>query len=129
MFAMPVPDEKRAMVLAKHFPKAFASVESFCNHIAKIICTQYHICQWDFIELGSGGFYMVPSVKQNYIVDIPFGRRYSGVVSSDAFGIICCIYTFCFLAEEDERLAYHYIWLTDFYKSHAEFEKIWWAVD
>jgi hypothetical protein len=72
---------------------------------------------------------MAPSSGENFLIDLPFGRNYSGVVSKDAFGIICSMYTFCFLADEDPRLALHHMWLSSFYQSHPEWEKIWWAVE
>lgn len=129
VFATKVAGGERARVLAAHFPKAYVRFENFVNHIAEKICGQYLGDHWEFFELSNGGFYMAPCTLKNYTVDIPFGRHFSGVVSNDAFGIICCMYAFCFLAEEDEKLSIHYLWLSDFYEFHDEFAKIWWAVD
>ena len=129
IFAKKVDEADRARVLAAHFPIAFVRFENFVQLLAEKICLQYHNEPWDFFELSNGGFYMAPATLKQYTVDIPFGRRYSGVLSNDAFGIVCCMYAFCFLADQDEHLVHHYLWLMDYYQAHAELAKIWWAVD
>lgn len=129
IIATKISEANRVRVLATHFPRAYVRFENIVLHIAERIGGQVQSDPWEFFELSNGGFYMAPATPTQYAVDIPFGRRYCGHVSHDAFGIICCLYACCFLAEQDDRMALHYVWLTDFYQVHVESADIWWAID
>ncbi len=130
-----VPEGQRLAVTASlfgpHFPLQIEPVVySIAEHMAEDYCGGY----WKFYTLSNNGFYMAPDEEQSF--DIKCQNYFTGTLSADAFGVVCCLYSFSSLSFQTEgdfdfsRLcAKHYHLLRHYMMDHAEVAAILGAID
>ena len=128
-----VPEDQRVAVTAAlfgpHFPLQIEPVVySVAERMAEVYCGGY----WQFYTLGNAGFYMAPAEDRSF--DIKCQNYYSGTLTADALGIVCCLYTYSHLSFQGDfdfaRLcAKHYHLLRHFMMDHAEVSQILGAID
>jgi len=103
-------------------------VYSIAEQMAEDYCGGY----WQFYKLSNNGFYMAPDEDQSF--DIKCQNYFSGTLSADALGIVCCLYAYSNLSFQGDfdfsRLcAKHYHLLRSYMLSHAEVAAILGAID
>lgn len=49
---------------------------------------------WDYSRLSNGGFFMAPKDQNGRLYRIDSPNGYGGVVSAEAMGMICCLFTY-----------------------------------
>ena len=128
-----VPEEQRVAVTAAlfgpHFPLQIEPVVfSVAERMAEDYCGGY----WQFYTLGNAGFYMAPDEDRSY--DIKCQNYFTGTLSADALGVVCCLYAFSHLSFQGDfyfsRLcAKHYHLLRHFMGGHREVAQILGAID
>jgi len=130
-----VPEDQRIAVTASLFGPWFPlQIEPVVYSIADRMAEDYCGGYWEFYTLGNSGFYMAPDEDCSF--DIKCQNYFTGTLSADALGIVCCLYSFSnisFQAEGDfdfSRLcAKHYHLLRSYMLSHAEVSAILRAID
>ena len=128
--------ESRMEFLPRVFPGRIAGQpgmwwgETVVYALARRLCPAYTGGLWDYFTLSNGGFYMAPNGDEPYHVAWA-GNFYSGVLSSDAFGIVCFVFALnaAWDATGDERYIVAMDRLKDFASTHAERQEIFRAID
>ena len=110
----------------------FLRVESFIYNMAGSLSREYAGGYWEMYKLSNGGFYMAPDENTPFRVECMNG--YSGILSADAFSLVCCLYSYSNLSfssdpEFAETCAEHYHMLRDFALDHSEVKGIMAAID
>jgi hypothetical protein len=125
-----VSDRKRLGFLPGKMPKHYLRFERAVYHFARKLIPEYDGGYWDFLDLSNGGFYIRPSGDEKVTVCV-IGNHFEGAVSSDAAGIIVCMFALCYMAEacEEDRLIDLYYLLRSAIKDHSEAGAIWRAID
>ena len=88
-----VPERQRVAVTASlfgpHFPLQIEPVVySTADQMAEDYCGGY----WQFYTLSNAGFYLSPDEDRSF--DIKCQNYFSGSLSADALGIVCCLYAY-----------------------------------
>lgn len=127
-----LPESQRASHAAKLFGARFVIVESFVFDTASSLSPDYDGALWSFHGLCNGGFYMAPTEPKEFRVECANG--FDGVLTSDAFGITCCLYAYSFLsfspdADFGAQCAEHFHKLREYMLDHPEAEAILRAID
>ena len=92
-----IPEGQRMDFVAEIFGSNFPmKLEPFVYFMADTICEDYRGGYWEFYSLSNGGFYMVPCTDNIFHVSCENG--FEGELSADAFGIVCCLYSYSHLS-------------------------------
>lgn len=117
-----------AALFGVNFP---LKLEPFVYFMADTMCEDYNGGYWEFYALSNGGFYMAPHTDKPFRVSCENG--FAGDLSADAFGIVCCLYSFSHLSfgegEFAQTCAEHYHLLREFMYQHPEVDAILRAID
>ncbi len=129
---IPVPEERRLDVTGEMFGMHFPmKLEPFIFRMADTLCEDYRGGYWEFYSLINGGFYMAPSADKPYHVSCENG--FEGNLSADAFGIVCCLYSYSQLSFGGDAFAQvcaeHYHMLREYMLEHPEVASILGAID
>jgi hypothetical protein len=128
-----VPVERRMATIGKIFGADFPmKIEPYAFSTANMLSDTYKGGYWEFYTLSNGGFYMAPALEQPYLVESP--SQFSGILHSDAFGIVCCLYAYSHLSFATQTklsplCATHYHALRDYALAHASAQLILKAID
>lgn len=127
-----IPESQRAAHVAKLFGVRFVFLESFVFDTAGSLSNQYGGGLWAFHGLCNGGFYMAPSEPAQFKLECDNG--FDGVLSADAFGITCCLYSYSLLSfSADPGFAAvcgdHFHKLREYMLDHPEARLIQQAID
>jgi len=127
-----VPEHQRVAVTAQLFGLHFSlKLEPFVYYWADGISADYQGGCWEFYTLSNGGFFLAPSIQENFTVSCDNG--YEGELSAEAFGIVCCLYAYSHLSFQDGKFpascAVHYHLLRQYVYGHSEVGKILRAID
>jgi hypothetical protein len=116
-------------VLPKHFDRHMLTVERRIYDFMSQFASAYSGGCWRFVELGNGGFYMIPP-DEAYEIRID-SNGFRGCMSADAAGITICLMAFSHLSFEHttDIFARHFHWLRDFAWDHPEAGVIFQAID
>ncbi len=129
-----VADQQRlshtGQLFGLHFPLTIESaIYTFADHLAE----DYHGGYWQFYTLSNGGFYMAPMADNPFQISCDNG--YTGSLSADAFGIVCCLYAYSHLSFSNKPASLsplctkQFHWLRDYALEHAESGAILAAMD
>ena len=127
-----VPEDRRldhtAKIFGMHFPM---TIEPAVFMFADRLSTEYTGGYWHFYELSNRGFYMAPDDDS---FEVASENGYSGTLSADTFGIVCCLYAYShisFTSNESlaELCARHYHLLREYMFEHPEVKAILAATD
>lgn len=106
-------------------------LEPFVYFMADTMCEKYQGGYWEFYALSNGGFYMAPSADASFKVSCE--NTFQGDLSAEAFGIVCCLYTYSHLSfgegEFAQVCAEHYHLLREYMFLHLEMDAILRAID
>lgn len=104
-------------------------VESMAFEWMRRLNTTYTGGHWEFYNLSNDGFYMATTDTQEHSISAPNG--YEVKVSSDAAGIVACLYALNTLANStgDDLLIAKFHQLRDYALEHPEREAILAAID
>ena len=94
--AVPVLSSARRLTLDNLFPLG-RGLRVYLNTMfwAERLSPDYTIwLEWDYSRLSNGGFFMAPSDQEGKLYRIMSPNRYQGIVSAEAMGIICCLFTY-----------------------------------
>lgn len=127
-----IPEGQRASHAAKLFGARFLFIESFAFDTASSLSADYDGGHWAFHGLCNGGFYMAPTEPKEFRVECDNG--FEGVMSADAFGIVCTLYAYSHLSFSPDLAfggvsAEHFHKLREFMGQHAESKAILAATD
>lgn len=128
-----IAEDLRVNHTAELFGLGFSlSLEPFVYFMADTICEDYSGGYWEFYALSNGGFYMSPHTDADFKVSCENG--FEGDLSADAFGIVCCLYSYSHLSFGDstpftEACAEHYHLLREYVYEHPEVAAILRAID
>lgn len=129
-----VPEDQRLAnvkgLFGLHFPLRLEPV--IFGITERMTQGQYCGGYWLFYILHNGGFYMAPDGNQVFTVSC--NNYWQGQLSSDAMGIVACLYAYSHLSfSPDEKFARicarHYHWLREYMYDHAEVTAILGAID
>lgn len=127
-----VAEDERLECTAKLFGIDFPMrLEPFIYAITDQLACDYHGGYWHFYELNNGGFYMAPHSDKPFRVSCENG--FSGLLSSDALGIVGCLYGYSHLSFGGDAFAdicaQHYHLLRSFVFELPEVGNILAAID
>ena len=129
-----VEGEDRMLVVEKRFGIHFPfMIEPMIYSVAqKMTRDVYQGGYWLFYQLSNDGFYMAPDSDQIYQVFCD--NCWDGQLSSDALGIVCCLYAYSHLSFSRDHIfgkvcADHYHRLREYMFGHAEVAAILGATD
>lgn len=130
--ASEVKQRDRLKFLPTKLGNASSLVETMAFGVASSLDRNYKGAYWDFMELTNGGMYMRPTPSRKHTVFSPNG--WSGEMSADAFGIVCCLMTFSMLSFSKtqwiaEIVSPHFHKLREYALDHAEQSLIFRAID
>jgi hypothetical protein len=128
--AQRVPGHLQLTILPKRFGRNALIVEDAVYKWMHTLCLNYLDTYWDLYELSNGGFFMAPIINYDLEVHVA-GAGYCEWLSSQAAGIIACLFTFQHLDMQapDEVISNHYRWLREFAPVHPEGDAIIGAID
>ena len=117
-----VPHNRRLPILPTYFPNTFIVVENSVHAFMNRLCKKYSEGSLEFYELSNGGFYMSPDLKELWDVEVPFGNRFKGKMSTDALGITACLYVYVSMADDHPESNFwdHYWHLRNYAYQHKE---------
>jgi len=117
-----------ARLFGMHFPM---TLEPFIFFMADTLCEDYQGGLWTFYALSNDGFYMAPTEPERFTVSCENG--YTGTLSAEAFGIVCCLYAYSHLSFGKNEFALvcaeHYHRLREWMYEHPESGSILLAID
>ena len=127
-----IPEAQRSAHAVKLFGARFIFLESFVFDTASSLSPDYDGGLWSFHGLCNGGFYMAPTGSKEFRVECANG--FEGVLSADAFGIMCTLYAYSLLSFSADAAfgsvcAEHFHKLRAHMVEHAEAAAILRAVD
>ncbi len=128
-----VAEHQRVSHTAKLFGTAFPfHLEPTVYAWAERLSPDYTGGYWHFNHLDNGAFYMAPASDQDFSLSSPNGC--TGSLSSDAFGITCCLYAYSHLAcgpssRFSETCAEQFHLLREYALGHREVQVILTAID
>lgn len=122
-----VTEDQRLGFLPEKAGIAFLSFENYVYNIASRY-TDYNGGMWQFWNLDNEGFFMSPDTDIDFHFQNP--ENYSDVrLSSEALGIVVCLYAFSHMSFTYPELGDYYHQLAEFVGDHPEASAIWEAVD
>ena len=127
-----VPDDLRVAHTAGLFGVSFPlRLEPTVFTVAERLSTDYRGGYWEFYTLSNGGFYMAP--HGDTLHEVRCDNGFVGSMSSDALGIVACLYAYSHLSFSGgtfaETCAEHYHLLREYSLDHAEVGAILGAID
>lgn len=125
-----VKDYRRIEMLPRYFERLDLYVERGIFGLMRWLSDDYHGGYWEYHELSNGGFFMSPVRPERFRVVVT-SNGYEGTVSSEAAGIIACLFAYSELSQlhRDDNLAGHYNLLRDFAGDHPEAGEMFAAID
>ncbi len=125
-----VADNDRLETLPKLFGSQFLQVEFYIYTWMRYLSKEYNGGYWDFFNLSNGGFYMAPNTDKTFHVFCS-GNFFKGEFSSDAAGIVACLFAFSDLSFrwQNNTVIENYHLLKDFAMEHEEAALIYRAID
>jgi len=131
-----VPEDQRLAVVASLFGPHFPlQIEPVVYSIAEQMAEDYCGGYWQFYTLGNAGFYAAPEAPdEERSFEVKCQNYFTGTLSADALGIVCCLYTYSHLSftgdfDFSRLCAKHYHLLRSFMMDHAEVAGILSATD
>ena len=123
-----VPHSTRLNCLPRHFGRRMIAFESAVYRWMGLLSQHYKGGFWNFYELSNQGLYMAPTLER---LPIESPNGFCAEVSTDAAGVIACLFSFSHLSFEpdSEVFARHFHLLRDFAIEHAERSAILDAID
>ncbi len=122
-----VPDNQRPSFIVGKIGNLFIPFEQEVYRTAGAY-SQYEGGYWEFHQLSNGGFYMAPDNDTLYHFENT--ENYSDVdLSSEALGIVACLYAFSRMSFTYASLGDFYHKLRDFAQAHPEAGAIFEAID
>lgn len=125
-----VEDDGRLDTLPRHFGRLMMKFEHTVYAFAGSLCPDYSGGYWEYYELSNGGFYMAPRNVAPY--QLVSENGFSGELSTDAMGIVACLYALSYLSFAKgvhAGIGEHFHHLRDFAATHAEASLIFAAID
>ena len=128
-----VPEDQRLAVTASLFGPHFPlQIEPVVYNIAEQMAEDYCGGYWQFYTLSNAGFYMAPDEDCSF--EVKCQNYFTGTLSADALGIVCCLYAYSHLSFQGEfafarNCAKHYHLLRHFMMNHSEVAKIFGAIE
>ncbi len=126
-----VTGNARMDFLYRALGQVFMQFESTVYSVADKF-SDYDGGMWDFFELVDDGkvvgMYMAPSTEKMFMWNNPMNYS-EGTISSDALGIISCLYAFSHLSFRHEAMGDFYHSLRELAYDHPESEMIFMAID
>ncbi len=128
-----VPEDQRIAVTASLFGPWFPlQIEPIVYSIAEAMASGYQGGYWQLYTLSNNGFYMAPDEDLSF--EIKCQNYFTGTLSADALGIVCCLYAFSNLSFQGDfdfsRLCARECHLLRSYMlSHAEVSMVLAAID
>ncbi len=117
-----------AELFGMHFPMR---LEPTIYAMADRLAQEYKGGYWEFYTLSNGGFYMSP--RSNKVFKVSAENSFEGNLSTDALGIVACMYSYSHLSfgegEFAETCAEQYHLLREYMFEHEEVQAILGAVD
>ena len=127
--------EKRPEVFFQHFGPMCISIERHIYTWMRNLCPTYNGGFWEFSQLSNGGFFMEPCVKGPLYMCC-LGNGFDGSLSSQAAGIVACLFAYSHLSHHDKltdtqrnTLIEHFHSLRNFAGEHPEAALIFAAID
>ena len=127
-----IPEPERTTFVDKLFGISYAlRLEPTVFSLAERLASQYSGGYWQFYSISNGGFYMAPQMNINFSVSCKNG--FEGALSTDALGIVSCLYAYSHLSFGDGAFAgmcadqYHL--LREYMFEHTEAKSILRAID
>lgn len=119
--AKQVPVLRRMQILPKYFGRFMITAEATVYCSLQSLSPDYTGGYWDFFELGNGGFYMAPATDRRIRLQCE-GNGFDGEMSTDAAGIVACLFAFNTLVwrTRDTRFERLYYALREFASDHPE---------
>lgn len=126
-----LPTEQRLDITAWLFGINFPiKIEPTIFQLASTLSPDYSGGYWQFYTLSNGGFYMAPD---DHLFRVSCENGFEGILSAEAFGIVCCLYTYSGLSFGSDSLAEtcaeHFHWLRAFALDHADAGAVFRAID
>lgn len=128
--AIEVRDRQRLATLVRHFGKDCTRFENLLYQLMEGLSPDYQGGYWAFYELSNGGFYMAPTDKPFYQIEV-LGNGFDGLLSADAAGLVASVFALHYLIAETESdaLINQLQQLLDFAAEHKEAGLIFTAID
>jgi len=126
-----VRDQNRILVLPTYIGvRGMMMFENYVYSHAEHFAAAYKGGYWEMYELSNGGFFMSPSESGIWRVFVA-SNCFEGEMSSQAFGIVCCLFTLSHLAARlgEENYSKRFHQLRDFALDHPEAQLILGAID
>lgn len=124
-----VPDSERLQELPNKLGQQFMHVEFAIYSFMENLCGKYNGGFWEFYSLSNGGFYMAPTIGNNLKISW-VGNYFEGTMSSDAAGIVACLFAYSYIAEKGSNEAVEmYHKLRSYVHYHEEQDLIFKAID
>jgi hypothetical protein len=82
----------------------YIRLESVVFNMASNLCSSYNGGYWSMFQLSNKGFYMAPSSDKPFHVVCENG--FESDMSSNSFGISCCLYSFSHLSFGGDELGH-----------------------
>ena len=96
---MLVPEDQRVPVVASLFGPHFPlQIEPVVYDIAEQMCENYQGGYWNYFRLSNSGFVIFPDENESFAVS----GYYTGVLTPDEFGLVCCTLAFSHLSFEGD---------------------------
>ena len=98
VFATKVNSGKERLTFAAESFR-YMRIEEHVFHCMGSLCSDYDGGLWEYYRLSNGGWYIAPSQdEEDQLLHMEVaGNYFSGEVSPDAAGIICCMFVLCAL--------------------------------
>jgi len=126
-----VREQNRLSVLPTYIgARGMMIFENYVYSHAEHFAATYTGGYWEMYALSNGGFFMSPSEIGVWNVQVP-SNGFEGTMSSQAFGIVCCLFALSHLAAllGDENYSRRFHQLRDFALDHPEVALILGAID
>lgn len=129
--AILVPDVARWHCLPRQFGELCVLAEHTVYDMMAAASTDYDGGYWRYYLLSNGGFYMAPDTDHAFRIACA-GNGFSGVLGSDAAGVVACGLAFSrlsFLTPGGARFVEAFYRVRDYALTHVERRAIFAALD
>ncbi len=125
-----VRESQRLAAIVRHFGKYSLEFETLLYQMMEGLSPDYQGGYWAFYELSNGGFYMVPTGRPSYQIEVA-GNGFDGRLSAEAAGLVAAVFALNYLISEtdSEAVLGKYEQLLDFAGQHQEAGLIFSAID